>query len=408
MKRTLQLCMLLLAVALATCLSAQAATKPVRVFILAGQSNMEGHGIVPANPKNNGGKGSLEGLVKDPATTERFAALWTLAGNGERDDVWITYLVRKGPLTVGFGATPEMIGPELGFGWVLGDALHEPILLVKCAGVARVWRLIFVRLRAGKPPYSLGAKGDAEIAQNPAVVGKYYRETVSLTKAALANVKELVPGSDGSYVLSGFGWHQGWNDRINEKFNAEYESNMAHFIADIRQDLALRTAVRHCGNRDERPRGEESSCIVADESAGRGCRTCGIQRNCGVRGHQGILASERAVAQRARFPLELERRNLLPHWPSHGRGDAAADRPQLRFNPCATAIQANAVGRLTNSTLTGRTERVNDCLDRFVCNSRKPLGCIAMPLGYALLTAWLLSLTARAGAAAPCRPRACQ
>ena len=41
---------------------------PLKVFILAGQSNMEGHGIVPANPKRNGGQGSLEYLVKDPAT----------------------------------------------------------------------------------------------------------------------------------------------------------------------------------------------------------------------------------------------------------------------------------------------------------------------------------------------------
>jgi hypothetical protein len=47
-----------------------------------------------------------------------------------------------------------------------------------------------------------------------------------------------VPGSDGSYVLSGFGWHQGWNDRINDQFNAEYESNMVHFICDMRKDLS--------------------------------------------------------------------------------------------------------------------------------------------------------------------------
>ena len=40
--------------------SARGATKPVRVFILTGQSNMEGHGFVAADPKRNGGKGSLE------------------------------------------------------------------------------------------------------------------------------------------------------------------------------------------------------------------------------------------------------------------------------------------------------------------------------------------------------------
>src|SRR3954468_24433054 len=31
-----------------------AAPRPVKVFILAGQSNMEGHGFVPADPKRNG------------------------------------------------------------------------------------------------------------------------------------------------------------------------------------------------------------------------------------------------------------------------------------------------------------------------------------------------------------------
>ena len=50
-------------------------------------------------------------------------------------------------------------------------------------------------------------------------------------------MKSLVPGSDGRYVLAGFGWHQGWNDRINNKFNAEYEINMAHFIRDMRKAL---------------------------------------------------------------------------------------------------------------------------------------------------------------------------
>ena len=60
-----------------------------------------------------------------------------------------------------------------------------------------------------------------------------------LTKAALANLQELMPGSDGSHVLAGFGRHQGWNNRINGKFNAEYETNLTHFIQDIRKDLGV-------------------------------------------------------------------------------------------------------------------------------------------------------------------------
>jgi len=221
-----------------TGMSVMAATKPVRVFILAGQSNMEGQGIVAADPKRNEGKGSLEYLVKDPATAKRFAHLVDSSGKWRvRDDVWISYLDRKGPVTVGYGARQDRIGPELGFGWVMGDALDEPVLLIKCAWGGKSLAVDFRPPSAGKPPYSLGEKADAAIAKDPAILGKYYREILGLTKDALAKIKELVPGSDGKYVLSGFGWHQGWNDRINDRFNAEYESNMAHFIRDIRKDL---------------------------------------------------------------------------------------------------------------------------------------------------------------------------
>ena len=221
--------------------SAQDVAKPVRVFILAGQSNMEGAGLIKADPKRNGGQGSLEFLVRDAATAKRFAPLVDSAGKWRtRDDVWVSYLDRTGPLTVGFGARKdETIGPELGFGWVLGDALDEPVLLIKCAWGGKSLAVDFRSPSAGKIPYSLGEKQDAAIAQDPDMVGKYYREILTLTKAALARVKELVPGSDGRHVVAGFGWHQGWNDRINDKFNAEYESNMVHFIRDIREELGV-------------------------------------------------------------------------------------------------------------------------------------------------------------------------
>jgi hypothetical protein len=79
--------------------------KPLKVFILAGQSNMEGHGFVKADPRRNGSKGSLERLVKDPATADKFKHLVDRDGKWVvRDDVWIHYLGRKGKLTVGYGA----------------------------------------------------------------------------------------------------------------------------------------------------------------------------------------------------------------------------------------------------------------------------------------------------------------
>ena len=45
---------------------AKAGKSPLKVFILAGQSNMEGQGVIKMNPQRNGGKGSLEYMVKDP------------------------------------------------------------------------------------------------------------------------------------------------------------------------------------------------------------------------------------------------------------------------------------------------------------------------------------------------------
>lgn len=239
MKHYHRLCQIaLIAIALSRSLAAADLPKPIKVFILAGQSNMEGHGIISADPKRNGGQGSLEYLVQSPEFAQKFGHLKTSDGKWAiRNDVWISYLDRSGPLTVGFGAKPDRIGPELGFGWVLGDSLEEPILLIKCAWGGKSLAVDFRPPSSGKIPYSLGEKQDTEIAADPLITGKYYREILAITKATLARIGELVPESNGRYEIVGFGWHQGWNDRISDKFNAEYESNMVNFIRDIRRDL---------------------------------------------------------------------------------------------------------------------------------------------------------------------------
>lgn len=228
----------LIAIWLSPLLAAADPSKPTKVFILAGQSNMEGHGIISADPKRNDGQGSLEYLVQSPEFVQNFGHLKTVDGKWAiRKDVWITYLDRSGPLTVGYGAKPDRIGPELGFGWVLGESQEEPILLIKCAWGGKSLAIDFRPPSSGKIPYSLGEKQDAEIAADPLIVGKYYREILAITKSTLAKIDELVPESSGSYKIVGFGWHQGWNDRISDKFNTEYESNMVNFIRDIRRDL---------------------------------------------------------------------------------------------------------------------------------------------------------------------------
>jgi hypothetical protein len=201
-----------------------AADKPVKVFVLAGQSNMEGHGFIKADPKRNEGKGSLEYVARQPDAATRFRHLLGTDGKwAVRNDVWIHYLDRKGNLTAGFGVKGDRIGPELGFGFVIGEAFEEPVLLVKLAWGGKSLAKDF------RPPSSGGE------------VGPYYKEVVRRTKDVLATLKTEFPDLAGRRSeLAGFGWHQGWNDRVNQAFNDEYEKNLANFIRDVRKDLGVK------------------------------------------------------------------------------------------------------------------------------------------------------------------------
>lgn len=218
--RSAGLFVVLLATTVPTILNAG---ETVKVFLLAGQSNMQGHGTVAANPKANDGKGSLEWLVKNPDTAAKYKHLQNADGEWKaRDDVQIWYLGRKGNLTPGYGYREGFIGPELGFGHVVGEAFDEPVLLIKLAWGGKSLGKDF------RPPSSGGE------------VGPYYQELLKQTRQVLADAKTLFPQyKDCRLELVGIGWHQGWNDRVNQAFNDAYEENMANFIRDIRKDLKL-------------------------------------------------------------------------------------------------------------------------------------------------------------------------
>jgi len=215
-----------LAGALALCGCArlgQAAEHSLKVFILAGQSNMEGVGQVEGDKK-----GFLRHLVTDPKTAKRYAHLVDEAGKwAVRDDVWIWCLPhkgqeRKGKLTVGYGASSRTIGPELGFGHIVGDRLDDPVLLIKIAWGGRSLAKDF------RPPSSGGE------------VGQAYTDLVKHTRDVLANLKTLFPDLAGTgYQIAGFGWHQGWNDGCSWPPTKEYEANLANFIRDIRKELGV-------------------------------------------------------------------------------------------------------------------------------------------------------------------------
>ena len=213
--------MLLCSVMLALLPMPTVADEAIPVFVLAGQSNMVGAGQVDADPVRNEGMGTLRWLVDESPEKARYAHLKDKQGAWiERDDVLIWYFDRKGPLKPGYGANASRIGPELGFGSVVGDAWNEPVLLVKIAWGGKSIGKDF------RPPSSGGE------------TGPNYRILVDTTKEILEKAGDLFPELAGrEFELMGIGWHQGWNDRINQEFNDAYEVNLTNLIQDLRRDL---------------------------------------------------------------------------------------------------------------------------------------------------------------------------
>lgn len=117
-----------------------AQSKPLRVFILAGQSNMEGHAKID----------TFDYIGDDPATAPLLAKMRGADGKPVVcDGAWISYLTGSeddnvkltGKLTAGYGSVwgqppgklGENIGPEFTFGLAMDAALNEPVLIIKTA-----------------------------------------------------------------------------------------------------------------------------------------------------------------------------------------------------------------------------------------------------------------------------------
>lgn len=260
---------------LSSCPFIHGKTKPVQVFILAGQSNMEGKGGIDP---------LLNHQIQAPDTKDFFAHLHKDGQYIERDDVWINYLTRKGNLTVGYGS-PGKIGPELEFGNTMGNHFSEQVFLIKTAwggkSIARDFRPPSSGLPSGekldefvlslakrdynnavKKEWNLLKKENPEASRKDAEAnltlsmdsilaekkdefrkmvieshGHYYRLMMEEIRTNLAELKERFPSYQGQgYEISGFVWFQGWNDQYND-FQNEYAENMKNFIKDVRKDL---------------------------------------------------------------------------------------------------------------------------------------------------------------------------
>ena len=218
-------------------------TKPVQVFIMMGQSNMVGMGA--SGPESK--KGSLEFYCK---TEKKYpyliddAGKWTVRSDARC--AMVTCDQQSGWLEPGFGAK-DNIGPELGFGHVVGHAIDAPVLLIKaCIGNRSLgWDL----LPPGSEPYESGGKtipgyrgtpgnpkGNGEKVEGEWYAGKQYDDDTDNAKAALASLDTHYPGAK-NYEVAGFVFWQGEKDGGSPDNAAKYEENLVRFIKSLRKDF---------------------------------------------------------------------------------------------------------------------------------------------------------------------------
>ena len=243
-------------------------TKPIKVYIMLGQSNMLGFGRV--GPQET--KGSLEYLVTEKGKYPHLvddAGQWTT-----RQDVRYVHVMDQRGVDYKdmekFGdvrnewLTPnKSFGPELGFGHVLGNFHDEPVLLLKaCIGNRSLgWDLL--------PPGSERFEHDGKIyagykdvanfwtkGEEPKPVqwyaGRQYDADTAHAKAVLKNLEKYYPGYQGQgYEVAGFVFWQGHKDQ-SAALAGRYEQNLVQLIKSLRKDFAAPSAkfvlATGCGN----------------------------------------------------------------------------------------------------------------------------------------------------------------
>ena len=232
--------------------------KPLKIYLLVGQSNMQGHAA----------ERTLAHLGMDPKTVPLLKAIQNADGSAKvHDQVWISSIdtseesgVKEGKLTVGYGAggREPKIGPELTFGITMQKQVGEPILIIKTSWGGKSLNTDFRSPSAGPYQFNEGAnrelqKRGKDVAEERSRkrterTGVYYRLMLEHIRKVLGDIKRVYPAYDAKagYELAGIVWFQGWNDMVDSgtyptrgqpgSYDA-YSENIAHFIRDVRRDL---------------------------------------------------------------------------------------------------------------------------------------------------------------------------
>ncbi|MFT5469324.1 MAG: hypothetical protein ACI8UO_004444 [Verrucomicrobiales bacterium] len=237
-----------------TSLQAAESTAPLKVFILAGQSNMEGHAKIE----------TFDYIGDDPATAPLLKKMRGPDGQPHVcDGAWISYLTGRGDengegfgkLTSGYGSRSDpaenggKIGPEFTFGITMDEKFDQPVLIIKTAWGGKSLYYDYRPPSAGIYPRT---EKDIEKNRNPENrSGHYYRLMLDHVKLVLSDIERVCPeyNAKAGYEIAGFVWFQGFNDMVNRDVYptvdkdspvnrfADYSKWMADFIRDVRKDL---------------------------------------------------------------------------------------------------------------------------------------------------------------------------
>ncbi len=235
-------------------------TKPVKVFIMMGQSNMFGMGDVSPVEK----KGTLECLTK---TDKKYPHLTDDAGAWtSRNDVrYVQVMQGRGGMQVMHDefltVKGKTVGPEVQFGYIMGQKFDEPVLLLKsCIGNRSLgWDL----LPPGSERFVVDGKTYAGYKDTPDswiegqpkkevpwYAGKQYDDDMTNAKAILNDIGKYYPGAT-KYEIAGFVWWQGHKDQ-NAAHAGRYELNLVNLIKSLRKDYDAPKApfvlATGCGN----------------------------------------------------------------------------------------------------------------------------------------------------------------
>lgn len=254
-------------------------SKPVKVFLMMGEANMVGAGQTSGDFP-----GTLEHTVK---AKKRFTHL--VDSNKEwrrRSDV--RYVAVKDEMNVlrnewlGVDVEHPFFGPELQFGYILGELLDEPVLLIKASSGHH--SLGGDLLPPGSLRFDFGGWTYAGYGDSPRRwpydrtepdatswhAGHAYDSAVHNIKTILNEIGDYYPGAT-SYEIAGIAFWQGDSDRRDSAYAGMYQRNLRDFIASIRHDLSAldtKVAIATLGQRGDEMTGNTLQVVESQLAVG--------------------------------------------------------------------------------------------------------------------------------------------